>query len=102
MSPLENLVGTKGFCPILEVGSTYDYYIGYSNGIDEGTEALNNGVSFIVSAGLKFKRGAAFMLEFDRQNYNLFNNDYRRNGQKPFEGVTTSHSRLMLRGYFAF
>lgn len=102
VSPFENLIGTKGYCPILEIGSTYDYYIGYSNGIDKGTEALNNGISFNVSAGLKFENGFAIILLFDRQNYNLFNNNYQRNGKKPFEGVTTNHTRLSLRGEFAF
>lgn len=102
VSPFENLVATKRFCPILEIGSTYDYYISYSNSIDDSTDALNNGISFNIAAGIKFENGYAIMLSFERQNYDLFNNDYQRHGQKPFEGVTTSHSRLSLNGTFAF
>ena len=102
LSPFENLIGTKKFCPILEIGSTYDLYVGYKNGIDKKTDALNNGVTFNIAAGIKTKNGFAIMLTFDKQNYDLFNNDYERSGQKPFEGVTTNHFRLFLSSCFAF
>jgi len=102
ISPFETMAGLKGFCPILEIGSTYDYHIGYSNGIDDTTDAINNGISLNVAAGLKFNNGYALMLTFDKQNYDLFNGDYVRNGVKPYENMKTNHFRISLSGTFAF
>ncbi|MBQ8096726.1 MAG: hypothetical protein IJ551_11475 [Prevotella sp.] len=102
LSPFDNLVKEIGFCPIAEIGSTYDYCIGYKNGIDTDKEALNNGISFNVSVGVKGGNGSALMLTFEKENYDLFNNDYMRHGNKPFDGMTTNRYRIYLCGSYAF
>lgn len=102
ISPFETMVARTGFCPILEIGSTYDYHVSYNNGIDDSTDALNNGISVNAALGLKFAGGYALMLTIDKQNYDLFNEDYVRKGTKPFAGVTNNHLRISLNGTFAF
>lgn len=102
ISPFETMVRRKGFCPIFEIGSTYDYHIGYSNGIDDSTDALNNGISVNAAVGVKVRQGSAIMLSFDKENYDLLNTDYVRIGVKPFEGVTSNRFRLRLNATFAF
>lgn len=96
ISPLENMIDDYDWCPIIEIGSTYDYYIGYRGAYGSDKSQLNNGVSLCVSLGAKFESGVAIMLTFDHQNYDLFNKDYTVDGMKPYENTETKHFNISL------
>lgn len=96
ISPLENMIDDYKWCPIIEIGSTYDYYLSYKGVYGKDKNQLNNGVSTCIGVGAKFRTGAAVMLTFDRQNYDLFNKDFTVDGVKPFENVETNHFNIQL------
>lgn len=96
ISPLENMIDDYDWCPIIEIGSTYDYYLSYKGAYGEDKDQLNNGTSMSIGIGAKFRTGSAIMLTVDRQNYDLFNKDFTVNGVKPFENVETSRLNIQL------
>lgn len=96
ISPLENMIYEYSWCPIIEIGSTYDYYLSYKGAYDKDKNQLNNGISTCIGIGAKFESGSAIMLTFDRQNYDLFNKDFTVNGVKPYENVETNHFNIQL------
>lgn len=100
ISPFENLLGLvhwdRRFCPILEIGSNYDYYISYNGAYDNDKKQLNNGVSTFIGVGIKGVSGTAFMLTIDRQNYDLFNKDFTIDNTKPYENTETNHFNISL------
>jgi hypothetical protein len=96
ISPLENLIEEYDWCPIIEIGSTYDLYLSYNGAYGNDKNQLNNGISLCVSLGAKFESGSALMLTFDRQNYNLFNKEYTVDGIKPYENTESNHFNISL------
>lgn len=96
ISPLENMIDDYNWCPIIEVGSTYDYYLSYKGAYGSDKNQLNNGVSLCLGIGAKFNSGTAIMLTFDHQNYDLFNKDFTINGTKPYEDTETNHFNISL------
>lgn len=96
ISPLENMIGNYGFCPIVDIGSNYDYYLSYKGRYGNDKSQLNNGVSTFIGIGLKDGNGNALMLTYDRQNYNLFNKDFTIDGVKPYEDTQTKHFNFAL------
>ena len=96
ISPLENLIDEYDWCPIIEIGSTYDYYLSYKGAYGSDKDQLNNGVSLCIGLGAKFESGTALMLTFDRQNYDLFNKDFTVDGLKPYENTETNHFNISL------
>lgn len=94
ISPLENMIDECKWCPIIEVGSTYDYYLSYKGIYGKDKDQLNNGVSLCCGLGVKFKSGAAVMLTLDHQNYDLFNKNYTVDGLKPYESTKTTHFNI--------
>lgn len=94
VSPLENLLGNKAFCPVFEIGSTYNYHFNYKGGMNSDVKELNNGISAHIAVGAKMKSGTALFLRFEKDTYDLFNKDYTVNGVKPYEGYTTNRCNL--------
>lgn len=99
ISPLENLLEDEdGLCPIIEIGSTYDYYVGYKGAYGNDKKQLNNGVSTYLGLGWKFANGAAFVISFDQANYDLFNRDFVVDGIKPYANMTTNRYNISVSG----
>lgn len=96
ISPLENLIDKHNWCPIIEIGSTYDYYLNYKGVYGKDKDQLNDGISWCVGLGVKYKSGTALMLTLDCQNYDLFNKDYTINGMKPYENTESKHFNISL------
>ncbi len=96
ISPLENMIDEYNWCPIVEIGSAYDYYLSYKGAYGSDKDQLNNGVSLCVSIGAKFESGTALMLTFDRQSYDLFNKDFTVNGMNPYADTESNHFNISL------
>lgn len=94
VSPFENLLGHNAFCPVFEIGSTYNYHFNYKGGVNGDVKELNNGISAHIAVGAKMKSGTALFLRFEKDTYDLFNKDYTVNGVKPYEGYTTNRCNL--------
>jgi hypothetical protein len=94
VSPLENMVRKNGWCPIVDVGGYYDYYISYKGTYGNDKDQLNNGVSTYIGIGLKNESGTAFMLTFDNENYDLFNKDFTVDGVKPYADTKSTHFNI--------
>lgn len=96
ISPLENMIREYGVCPILDIGSNYDYYLSYKGEYGNDKSQLNNGISTFFGIGVKSEHGNSLMLTLDRQNYNLFNKDYEVDGLKPYEDVKTNRYNIRV------
>lgn len=96
ISPLENMIDNYDWCPVLEIGSTYDYHLSYKGAYGKDKDQLNNGVSMCIGLGAKFESGTALMLTFDRQNYDLFNKDFTVNNTKPYADTKSNHFNVSL------
>ena len=89
ISPLENLMDEKGWCPVVEFGSSYDFHVGYRGGYDNNKKEINDGLSTHVGIGVKTE-GASIIFDIERDHYDLFNKDFEYNGTKPYADVTSN------------
>ncbi len=96
ISPLENMVDGYGWCPVLEIGSTYDYYLSYKGAYGDSKDQINNGISLNAGLGVKLESGIAIMLLVDKENYDLFNKDFVVDGIKPYENTESSHLNVSV------
>lgn len=96
ISPLENMIDNYGWCPVVELGSTYDYYLSYKGAYGDSKDQINNGLSLNVGIGVKVESGAAVMLTLDKENYDLFNKDFIVDGIKPYENTETNHFNVSI------
>ncbi len=89
--------------PILEFGTSYNYILkGFGPKLyNDDREQFNSGLSNEVAAGFRvFGFAAAITGYWD--NFDFFNQDYVKNGIKPYQGITTKHYGIGLRMYFEF
>lgn len=96
ISPLENMLEESGWCPIVEIGGYYDYYLSYKGAYGDDKDQLNNGVSANIGIGIKGESGTAIMLTFEKENYDLFNKDFTVNGVKPYADTKSTHFNISL------
>lgn len=96
ISPFENLLAHHVFCPVFELGSSYNIHFSYKGGKKNDVKELNNGISIHAAVGAKMKTGTGFFLRFEKDNYDLFNKDYTINGVKPYEGYSTNRYSLIF------
>ncbi len=102
ISPLENLIEENEWCPIIELGSTYNFHVGYSGGYDDDKDELNNGLSTHVAVGVKFEAGWSILFDAERDHYNLFNQDYEYEGAKPYADITSNRWNFTISANMEF
>lgn len=76
ISPLRFLEEEHGWCPIVELGTTYVYNFKYKGPNDSNVDQINNGMRTYYALGVHLESGVDVMLGFDMMHYDMFNKNY--------------------------
>ena len=82
ISPLYSNLEDHGWCPILELGTTYVYNFKYNGPYNSDKDQINNGMRTFYAIGATFgsNRNYDLMLCLDMANYDIFNRNYTPDG----------------------
>ena len=78
ISPLQYILEEYGWCPIIELGTTYVNNFKYKGPNGSDKDQINNGIRTSYAAGVKFGEDGqhSILVSFDMAHYNLFNKNY--------------------------
>ena len=100
-------MGWRDVQPIVEFGSNYNkkvYYSGpYSNSIKENNAIIQDGLSYMISAGVSVGKRIGIYLGTEWFPYDLFNRDFSTNSSaRPFENLTSKQYAVFLGAELGF
>lgn len=84
--------------PVLQIGGGYDFIVNYSGDKNYNKDILNSGFFAKASVGVSIPSAHSMVtLQYQRDFYDFFNQDYSVGGVKPFDGYKRTNSYIMLK-----
>lgn len=106
ISPLYSNLGEHGWCPIIELGTTYVYNFKYKGPYDSDKKQINNGMRTFYAIGATIGENRAYdvMLCLDMANYDIFNRNYSPDGGYwfPYANFRDKDMNISLRFNYRF
>lgn len=101
ISPLRFLMDEHGWCPIIELGTTYVSNFSYKGPNGNDRKQINNGMRSSYAIGAQFGDDGEFsaMLCMDMAHYDIFNRDYTPDGGfwHPYANFKSKEMNFSLR-----
>lgn len=106
ISPLRFLLDDYGWCPIIEVGTTYINNFKYKGPNGNDKDQINNGMRSSYAIGVQFGEEGEYsiMLDMDMAHYDIFNRNYTPDGGfwYPYANFKNRDMNFNLRANFIF
>lgn len=91
ITPFINMLEDDGWSPILEIGTSYNYYFNCSAPFDSDKDQFNNGIISVFAIGARFYEACSITGGVELSNYSMFNKDFSPDGTTyPYKDTKTS------------
>jgi hypothetical protein len=97
ITPFVNMLENKGWSPILEVGTSYNYYFGCTAPYKSDKDQFQGGMISTFAVGARFSSNWSFTSGVEFSHYSMFNKDFTPDGATyPYQDVKSSKTTVFL------
>lgn len=97
ITPFVTMLEDDGWSPILEVGTSYNYYFKCSAPFDSNKDQFNSGMISTFAIGLRFYESCSITGGVELSHYSMFNKEFTPNGTTfPYKDVETSKLTIFI------
>jgi hypothetical protein len=96
ITPLISMLDDYDWCPIFELGTSYNYYLGCSAPYNNDKNQFNNGMKSSFALGFRTEKNS-FVVGIDLYHYSLFNKDFSIDGVNyPYKDTKVTQNNIFL------
>ena len=96
ITPLINMLEENGWSPILEIGTSYNYYFSCKAPYDSNKNQFNSGMISTFAIGARFEESGSLIGGVELDHYSMFNRDFTP------DGITYPYKDLKSRKFTIF
>lgn len=97
ITPFINMLEDNGWSPILEAGTSYNYYFSCTAPYDNNKKQFNNGMTSTFAIGARLYEHYSITGGVDLDHYSMFNQDFTPDGVTyPYKEVKSSKLTVFL------
>lgn len=97
ITPLVNLLEEEGWSPILEVGTSYNYYFSCKAPFDSNKDQFNSGMISTFAIGARFEEAGSLTGGVELDHYSMFNQNFTPDGiTYPYKDMKSSKFTVFI------
>jgi hypothetical protein len=97
ITPFVNMLDEYEWSPILEVGTSYNYYFSCKAPYNNDKSQFNNGMISTFALGVRFYEDYSFTAGVELNHYSMFNTDFTVDGLTfPYKDIKTSKTTIFF------
>ncbi len=97
LTPFLRMLRNKGWSPIIEAGTSYNYYLGCSAPYESDKDQFNSGMISTFAIGSRFRQLLSLTAGVEIYHYSMFDKDFSYDGvTRPYADVTSSKYTVFI------
>lgn len=97
VTPFINMLESDGWSPVLEIGTSYNYYFNCSAPFDSDKKQFNSGLITTFAIGARIYEVCSITGGVELNNYSMFNKDFTPDGTiYPYKDIKTSKQTIFI------
>lgn len=97
ITPFINMLEDDGWSPIIEVGTSYNYYFNCSAPFDRDRKQFNSGMISTFAAGVRLYEKCSIAGGVELNHYSMFNKDFTPDGVTyPYKNIETKKLTIFI------